>query len=623
MRKPTLGERVRYWFDGMMSRGLAALIGLLAIATAIFIAIVSLVVVAVKAFPPDSELGFGEAAWGSLMRTLDSGTMGGDEGAGFRVAMLVVTIGGVIVVASLISIISGAFDARIEELRKGHSRVLEHDHTLILGWSPKVFAICSELCIANESRGKAAIVILAEGDKVEMEDELRAKVTNRGKTKIIVRTGDPMDLTHLEVANPHGARSVIILAPADAEDPDAVVIKTALALTNNPSRSAGKYHIVGEIRDPANLEAAHLVGRDEAEWVLTEDLISRITVQTARQSGLSVVYTELLDFDGDEIYFAAEPSLEGRTYFETQLAFEDSCVMGLVSGGTVLINPPADTVYGAGDQLILIAEDDSAIKVAATPGRPDPDAVRATPPRAPQSERALVLGYNANLHTMLSELDAYVAPGSTVTVVADVPDPTFQAYANLTIELVRGDSSSRAVLERADVAQFSNIIVLAYEMADPQRADAKTLITLLHLRDMADQAGIDLNVVSEMLDDRNRALAEVTQADDFIVSDKLISLMLTQISENEQITAVFNTLFSADGSEIYLRPAEDYVTTGVDVDFYTVLEAARQRGETAIGFRIAAHAHDAEHAYGVTVNPRKSERRSFVVGDTMIVLAEE
>ena len=30
-------------------------------------------------------------------------------------------------------------DAKVEELRKGRSRVLESDHTLILGWGPKVF----------------------------------------------------------------------------------------------------------------------------------------------------------------------------------------------------------------------------------------------------------------------------------------------------------------------------------------------------------------------------------------------------------------------------------------------------------------------------------------------------
>ena len=94
------------------------------------------------------------------------------------------------------------------------------------------------------------------------------------------------------------------------------MIKTALALTNNPRRKSGTYHIVGEIQQAGNLEAARLVGQDEADWVLSDDLISRITVQTSRQSGLSVVYTDLLDFDGDEIYFSEQPRLAGKTYFD-------------------------------------------------------------------------------------------------------------------------------------------------------------------------------------------------------------------------------------------------------------------------------------------------------------------
>ena len=65
-----------------------------------------------------------------------------------------------------------------------------------------------------------------------------------------------------------------------------------------------------------------------------------------------------------------------------------------------------------------------------------------------------------------------------------------------------------------------------------------------------------------MLDVRNRELAEVTRADDFIVSDQLISLMLTQISENRELDAVFADLFDPDGSEIYLKPAGDYVEPG-------------------------------------------------------------
>ncbi|HEY8589842.1 MAG TPA: hypothetical protein VIL55_09855 [Naasia sp.] len=622
MTTPTLAERFRYWFDGVMARGTIALVALLAIATVVFIAIIALVVWAFGLFPTDGPLDFWDVLWGNLMRTLDSGTMGGDTGWGFRTAMLVVTVGGVVIVASLIGIISSAFDTRVEELRKGRSRVLEKDHTLILGWNSKVFPIVAELCIANESRGRATIVILAERDKVEMEEDLRTQLPNTGKTKIVVRTGDPMSLADLELASPHSARSVVVLAPEDQPDPDSIVIRTTLALTNNPRRKAEPYHIVGELQEVANLEAARLVGRDEAYWVLANELISRITVQSCRQSGLSVVYTELLDFGGDEIYFAAEPTLVGRTYFDTQLAFADSTVIGILSGERVLLNPPGDTVYGQGDQLIFIAEDDSTIRVA-QPGTPDPQRISDHPPAGRGPERTLVLGYNSRLHTMLGELSEYVADGSLVTIVADMELPLLESFPGMDVEYRRGDTTSRAVLQALDPGSYDHIIVLAYkETLDVHRADAKTLITLLHLRDMADRSETDFAVVSEMLDDGNRELAEVTKADDFIVSEKLVSLMLSQLSENRKLTDLFAVLFSSEGSEIYLRDAAGYIAPGETVDFYTVLEAAQRRGETAIGYRVAADARNSEAAYGVHVNPRKGEPIAFRPEDKVIVLAD-
>ena len=80
-------------------------------------------------------------------------------------------------------------------------------------------------------------------------------------------------------------------------------------------------------------------------------------------------------------------------------------------------------------------------------------------------------------------------------------------------------------------------MVLCYsDSLDAQRADSRTLITLLHLRDIEERGGRDFSIVSEMLDLRNRALAEVTHADDFIVSDRLVSLLMAQISENATST---------------------------------------------------------------------------------------
>ena len=625
MKSITVADRLRYRFDLTMARGPASLIAWLFLVTALFVTAAAAIVVAAGWIPKPEDgeqVGLVSAIWMALMHAMDAGTVAGDAGGPpFLAVMFGVTLGGIFVVSILVGLITNGIQGRVESLRKGRSLVCEEDHTVILGWSPQVFSIVSELVVANESRKNAAIAILADRDKVEMEDELRAMVGKTGKTKIICRTGDPMNLTDLEIANPANARSIILLAGDDSPDPDADVIKTALALTNNPRRKAEKYHIVGELEDAASLEAATLVGRDEAHWVLGDDLIGRITVQSCRQSGLSVVYSELLDFDGDEIYFTEQPSLYGKTYFDAQLAFVDSTVMGLVKAGSVILNPAADTLYDSGDLLIVIAEDDSAIRLA-TPGVPDAAAVSTTKALKPKPERTLVLGYNSGLTRMLEELNEYVATGSKVTVLADVDKPDFPKFDNLTIEFRRGDSTNRAILDSLKVESFNHIIVLAYKGLDIQRADGKTLITLLQLRDIEDRAGVDLNIVSEMLDDRNRELAEVTNADDFIVSDKLISLMLSQVSENKKLTQVFDDLFSSVGSEVYLQPVEQYVAPGTAVNFYTVLEAARRRGETALGYRVAANAHKSDKGYGVTVNPVKTETVTFSAGDKIIVLAE-
>ena len=126
-----------------------------------------------------------------------------------------------------------------------------------------------------------------------------------------------------------------------------------------------------------------------------------------------------------------------------------------------------------------------------------------------------------------------------------------------------------------------------------------------------------------MLDLRDRALAEVARADDFIVSDRLISLMIAQVAETKHLNAVFDDLLDPDGSEIYLKPAGDYVALGQAVPFAAVIEAARRRGEVAFGYRTHGRADDAGAAYGVAINPPKLAEITFGPADRVIVLAED
>lgn len=307
-------DKLRYSFENTLSAGTIALIGWLAILSFVIILIAGAIVAITGITPEGSEpLNFIEGMWQSLMRTMDAGTIGGDSGWSFRMIMIVVTFGGIFIFSALIGILTSGLEQKIDQMRKGRSKVIETNHTLILGWSSKIFPIISELIIANENQKKPRIVIMSDRDKVEMDDEINSKITDKKNTKIICRTGSPLDLDDLKVVNPNDARSIIVLSPEE-ENSDTYVIKSVLALTNNPNRKDGKYHIVGEIKNEENLEAAALVGNDEAIYVHSADLIARVTAQTCRQSGLSIVYTELLDYGGDEIYFKNEPTLTGKTF---------------------------------------------------------------------------------------------------------------------------------------------------------------------------------------------------------------------------------------------------------------------------------------------------------------------
>lgn len=632
-RRASLRDRLRYRFENTLSRGTIAIIGWLALLSAGIVGLATLAIwlLGIGADPgrSDSPLGALEGAWQSLLHAMDPGTLAGDQGWVLRGLMLMVTLGGIFIVSMLIGTITSGLEARLHELRKGRSRVIERHHTLILGWSSKVHSIIGELIIANENQKDPCIVILADRDKVGMEDDIRAKFPDTKNTRVICRSGDPLDLDDLAVAAPHEARSIVVLAPEN-ENPDIHVIKSVLAITNNPERRETPYHIVAEIRDEENLEAAQLVGGDEAVFVRGGDLIARVTAQTCRQSGLSVVYTELLDFDGAEIYFTDAGALAGRSYRETLSAFEDSTVIGLMrADGEALINPPMDTRLAADDRIIAISEDDDTLIPAKTaPPSPDERLIVAGGRSEPAPERTLVLGWNEKTEAVIRELDNYVAPGSKITAIRgwSEDEASMAAAAALTrqrMALRTGDIASLATLQALDVAGYDHIIVMSDTRQPIQEADAQTLICLLHLRNLAEAAGRDLSIVSEMMDIRNRALAQVAKADDFIVSDKLVSLMLSQLSENKHLDRVFRVLFSADGSEIYIRPARDYVAIGQALDFHTVLEAAARRGETAIGYRIVADGSDASKGFGVKVNPNKSEKFVFAEADQVIVLAED
>ncbi|MDP1805877.1 MAG: hypothetical protein Q8K72_11965, partial [Acidimicrobiales bacterium] len=168
-------RRIRYKFDTILARGTIAVILWLFLITAAVVVVTGTLLSVFDIAVHGHQVGIIEGIWQNMLRSFEPAAMEADTGWPLRLQSLLVVIFGILVVSSLIGLIASGIERRVDELRKGRSEVLETGHVLILGWSEKIFPIISELVLAHKGRDHdSIIVVLADHDKIEMEDDIRA-----------------------------------------------------------------------------------------------------------------------------------------------------------------------------------------------------------------------------------------------------------------------------------------------------------------------------------------------------------------------------------------------------------------------------------------------------------------
>ncbi len=626
MKKRSLKEKLSYQIDKLLSKGAGVLILALFSITAVVVLVVGALMLLIDPEFAQSPL---SSLWNTFMYTLDAGTLAGYSSTGVGIFVLALaTICGIFVTSMLIGVLSSGLESKLESLRKGDSRVLEANHTVIIGYGETVFVILEELIAAGENAKKPVLVVLGEAEKSIMESEISERVPDWKNCEIICRSGAPSDLTALGRCSIETAKSIIINLNEDAE-----TIKTILAVThllNGPNAQNPTTHITASVNEERNVEVAQIAGEGRAEIVYFSSAVSRIIANTCHQPGLSEVYTELFNFGGDEIYIEALPGLAGKTFAECATLFPISSLLGIKRGDVPMLNPPASTVLTENDAVIVLASDDGvSVPAASAPAIDKAQFASATQDASTlQQEHLLVLGYNKLLPAILRELDSYVAPGSQVMVGAkDITSEEIALitapYQNMSVTANICDIYSGAVLENYVDAGYRSIIVLSALGCEIEQSDAENLMILLHLKSISEKKGIRHSVVSQMLSPKNGELAHIAKVNDFVISTNLTSLILSQISENRNLSAVFADILDADGSELYMKPASRYVQTNTPVSLYAAYQAAASRGECMLGYKTVRLSANGEAQATIVTNPPKDTQVTFTENDLLIVLAEE
>ena len=608
-------NKFRYWFDNQMALGTPALIKLFTIVTVVVVLIVgSLVCIA--------GYNLWEGVFISITHLMDPGTVGGDDPSEFIyvAGMLLVTFFGIFLTSTLTGIICNAIDEKVAELRRGKSPVVEKGHVIVLGTADGLYTIVSELIEANSNHKREALVIMDDKEtKDEMDDKINARFPDKKTTQIT-------SATDLEVCGFDTCMSVIINADSDAETLKSILVVVNLLKKFNNNEA----YITAVIRNEQNKEAAELAGEGYVEVLSYEDVMCRIVAHTGRYTGLSLVYTDLFDMDGSEFYIEEHPDSVGKTIAELNRYFPESIAAGFVTAkGEILLNPEPDRKAEKGDRIILFAEDDGVSKMDPEPAPIREDIiVKEYVKEPPIKTNMLILGYSAKLKRILLEEDHYIAPGSTMTLALPPEQAEHIAefenvgFTNIKLRIEVCDIYDRNILEKFLVPEM-RVLVMAEEEEGlddetAEKRDSRILMVLLHLRYLSETKNLKLNVTCEMLRVEDQEVAQYANVNDFIVSRNLTSLIVTQICQQRELKQIFEELLREEGSEVYVRPAKNYIVPGKKTDIYTACEAAARQREVLIGYRLT----DPETGkMEMITNPPKSREITFGEKDCLVVIS--
>ncbi len=627
-QKVSFFTRLRYNFDNSLSKP-GAFVGYVFIAIiilALFMTAVQRAIVSVAELnePLDPATYF-FSFWDAFTKILG---IGSTAAWGTQIINTIYWAIGIAISGAVIGFISAQIIRAVAKLQEGKSAVIESGHTLILGWSNRVFPILSELAIANENVRKPRVVIFAQTSRAVMDSEIRTRVPNLGKLKVITRTGDATNPEDLKRANVSSAKSIIIL---DADETgDANIVSTVLAVKAVNANTSTR--IIAELDDDHTAEAISTATNGQVIAVRSQNVIARVTAQASRQPGLAAVTLDLLDFAGDEIYITAIPELVGKTYGDALLAFNEASIIGLVGpDGVAAINPKAATKIERGSKVIAIALDDDKIIYSGI--RKDVAAKKVAKKASGKSkpEHLLFIGWSSMGRAVVSELAQFLPTGSTVHIVAESRhvDPAelkglkFGKNITVTHASVSGDIDE--LIKAASKRKYNEVVILGYrEAISEAEADSQTMLTMLQMNQLFEAKGNGVEptrLVAEILDSRKAELARVAAVDDMVVSDNLAALLIAQVSENPALAPVFDDLFDADGASISVNDIEIYAPVGKPIEFAELVAIGRAHGESVIGYRtLEGSKHLASS--GVKLNPAKTAVFTPAKGDGLIVVGD-
>jgi hypothetical protein len=254
-----------------------------------------------------------------------------------------------------------------------------------------------------------------------------------------------------------------------------------------------------------------------------------------------------------------------------------------------------------------------------------------------RNQRVALLNWTPKTDIIMEKLCSYLPAGSELcTYVPEINEDmeSFKEnllgiYPELNISLNQMDFNDLNKLNEIDPQSFDSLLILSPGGATIEEMDAFVISLLIRIRQILRNSGKSQwpKLITEVMDSENIDIILNSGVQDFMVSNQFVSQIMAQVSEEPLALDVYDDLFQAEGSELYIKPISYYFPfdgkESITVAYGECVHAAQLRGEVILGAQLHPRQKEKDKMFGISLIPDKNQEFTFTPEDGLIALAKD
>ena len=522
-----ISNYIKYRIDRMLNKGLFYQLMLLVFAIIILLLIVSIFIIVFFQYPPK------DAFWDSLMQFIDTGNISSVEGnTGIVITFLMVTFVGVCGWGSLIAMINKALQDRINNLSKGNAFIMEKNHAIILGYGEEALTIIEEFIKAKVK----TIVILSEHNV----DVIRKRVSfikGYKKTNIIIREGTTSRIENIKLLNISKSSSISIINNDDNESLNILLALKKIIEEIEENKIENKINICVLVHEEDTIEIIKSIENKNfvIHVIYKYEILYKLIAQSIIYTGLSNVYEDLFSNDGNVFYIENDHDFDNWKFEDAASKYFDKgmILLGITKEDrSQILIPNYDYIIKKENRLIVLSKNNYN-----NPIKEYPD---IKPNIIKYKNNILLICEEKRYTEIIKEISEYIENNNITMLSYDLIKSQKNKYKFM-LEKLKKENTTKIVLISED-----NI------------TDVKSINILLIIREIIKKEKLNIAILSLLNSIQKRNLIYSDDVRDFIVSGKLIGMLMAQASISSNILYIFYGLLSRNGKDIIMSPYSDY-----------------------------------------------------------------